>query len=109
MSAFARKGHNRSKRDQSSSAKHPRVSDTKSSEPFFNVGLHRWARERKEWTSPPPDYVPKQKQLVSPAQRDADAEELYNALLTPNQYPLPRRVPLSELIGILQEVREVSS
>lgn len=109
MSALARKGHSRFKRDHKSSGRAGGAGDARVREPFVDLGLQHWTNERDDWLSAPPNFVPKPKTPVSQSQRDADAEELYNALLTPNYQPLPRKVPLSELVGILQEVRELST
>lgn len=108
MSAFGRKGGSRSKRDPAARPSAEASSDPPP--PFVNVGLDRWTRERDRWTSPPNGYVkPPPPPDLPPDRRPADADDLYSALLTPDYAPLPRRVPLSELIIVLQEVRELST
>lgn len=110
MNALTRKGRSRSKREQSTAAKPPTVPDTKPREPFVDVGLQRWTREREEWTTPPPNYERKPRPPISPSQRNVEAGEVLDVLLLPTTHQrLPRRVPLSEFIPILQDVREVSN
>lgn len=106
MSALSRKGRSRSKREPEKPLPPPHR-PPQPREPFVNLGLHRWERQRQEWTTKDPNYVPKRTPRPPLSELEADAEQIYAALLTQNYQPLPRRVPLGELITVLQEVREL--
>lgn len=105
MNALGRKGRSRSKREAKDPPRPVVQADSQPTQTFVNVGLRRWHQQRHDWTSKHPDYIPKRTPTPPPEDRYADSEDLYAALLTPNYQPLPRHVPLAELIVILQEVR----
>lgn len=90
-----------------------------------NDGLARWNRQRQQWLTPVNSSASStasssavttsrrggrqhHKQQLSSAQRQAQTEELYVSLLSPHHQKLPRRVPLSELVTVLKQVREMT-
>lgn len=114
MNALTRKARSRSKRHLSTT---PPISyshneDSSSpSQPFVNYGLQKWNQDRLAWTSyKSPASTPKRIHSPthpSPQQLEYDRDLLFHALTTPdNQGLLPKRVPLGELIAVLQDVRE---
>lgn len=115
MNALGRKGRSRSKRELKPTkplraTPPPRPfheADSAHREPFVNHGLAKWNEDRLAWTATKSDYVPKRTPPPAPEDQAADTQDLYAALLTPNYQPLPRKVPLGELIVILQDVREL--
>lgn len=107
MSALGLKGQSRSKRDSNTSTKAPLVGDSKPPEPFVNTGLEYWKREHEKWVTRPPGFVRKTPQQVSPQTHEAQIEEIHHALVISPNCTLPRKIPLSQLIEILQDVREL--
>lgn len=113
MNALNRKGRSRVKRESRPTPR-PTVQDdsastyyNQSKEPYVNVNLQRWNKTREEWTSKPVGKVIKRTPLPKPSEKEADAERLYTAILHASCEPLPRQIPLSELIAILQKTREL--
>lgn len=108
MSALSRKARARAKRDlHPPAASPPQEENSEPPEPFVNHGLARWNEQRLAWTAKRPDVDLKRTPPPPPEDRLTDEQDLYTALLTPNYQPLPRRVPLGELIDMLQEIREL--
>lgn len=116
MNALTRKARSRSKRHLNT-APPPilcaREEDDSSppAQPFINHGLQKWTQDRLAWTSyKSPASTPKR--IHAPTHRSSqllnyDRELLFHALIAPdNQGMLPKRVPLGELIAVLQDVRE---
>ncbi|WIA30723.1 hypothetical protein OEZ86_000790 [Tetradesmus obliquus] len=71
-----------------------------STEPFVNQGLQTWMERRRQWT----------KRTADAKQQHTSRKRCYSPAVTPEQVlsfaPLPKPVPLQDIIEVLTEVWE---